>query len=115
MLHRIRLAMQDDMSGGTLNGQIEIDETFVGGKARNMHKDRKIKAMGAYRGGTEGGNKTIVLGMLERKGRVRTAVIGDRKKKTIEPHVVENIANGATINTDEFSKGWYESERPDAL
>src|SRR5580658_3165421 len=38
MLHRIRLAMQDDLTGGMLNGEIEVDETFIGGKARNMHK-----------------------------------------------------------------------------
>ena len=45
MLHRIRLAMQDDYTGGNLAGEIEIDETFIGGKARNMHKDRKIRVM----------------------------------------------------------------------
>ena len=38
MLHRIRLAMQDDKSGGKLGGEVEVDETFIGGKARNMHK-----------------------------------------------------------------------------
>src|SRR5258708_8955876 len=36
MLHRIRLAMQDDLSGGTLCGEVEVDETYIGGKARNM-------------------------------------------------------------------------------
>src|SRR6201985_1073215 len=44
MNHRIRLAMQDDFSGGMLGDEVEVDETFIGGKARNMHKDRKIKA-----------------------------------------------------------------------
>ena len=38
MLHRIRLAMQDDGRGGKLGGEVEVDETFIGGKARNMHK-----------------------------------------------------------------------------
>lgn len=41
MLHRIRKAMQDDLTGSSLKGQVEIDETFIGGKARNMHKTKK--------------------------------------------------------------------------
>src|SRR5579863_6924635 len=44
LLHRVRLAMQDELSGGNLGGEVEIDETFIGGKARNMHKDRKRRA-----------------------------------------------------------------------
>lgn len=45
MLSRIRLGMQDDLTGGMMDGEIEIDESFIGGKARNMHKDRKVRAM----------------------------------------------------------------------
>src|ERR1700730_4221023 len=44
LLHRIRLAMQDEMRGGKLAGDVEVDETYIGGKARNMHKDRKKRA-----------------------------------------------------------------------
>src|SRR3984893_16872550 len=44
MLHRIRLALQDDLTGGMLGGEVEVDETLIGGKARNMHKDRKRRA-----------------------------------------------------------------------
>jgi transposase-like protein len=112
MLHRVRLAMQDDLSGGKLGSdgrEVEIDETFIGGKVRNMHKRRKEKVQAA--GGRTEANKAIVLGMLERKGRVRTAVIGDRRKKSIAPHVLGNIEKGATIHTDEFSKGWYERDQ----
>lgn len=47
MLHRIRLAMQDDKKGGKLSGEIEIDETFIGGKARNMHKAKKLRSLKA--------------------------------------------------------------------
>ena len=49
MLHRIRLAMQDETFGSKLGGEVEADETFIGGKARNMHKDvhaRRITGMG---------------------------------------------------------------------
>src|SRR5437588_1458720 len=64
MLHRIRLAMQE--GGGTLCGEVEVDETFIGGKARNMHeRERKEKIHGT--GGTD---KAMVLGMVERGGRV---------------------------------------------
>ena len=68
--HRIRLALTMG-SLNKLSGQIEADETFIGGKARNMHKtvrSRKIK-------GTGGKDKTAVLGILERGGKVRTKVV----------------------------------------
>jgi transposase-like protein len=73
LLHRIRLAMQDDLSGGSLGGEVEIDETFIGGKARNMHKDRKARVQ---KDGRNTGGKAVVLGMLERKGKVRASVAG---------------------------------------
>jgi hypothetical protein len=60
MLQRIRLAMQDDLTGGMLGGEVEVDESFIGGKARNMHKERKLRMMNGAAGGP-GGNKTIVL------------------------------------------------------
>lgn len=41
MLHRVRLAMQDDHKGGKLSGEVEIDESYIGGEARNMHKSHK--------------------------------------------------------------------------
>src|SRR5882672_8006327 len=73
MLQRIRLAMQT----GTFEkvaGQVEVDETFIGGKARNMHKwirDQKIT-------GTGGKDKAMVVGVLERGGKVRATVTGSR-------------------------------------
>jgi transposase-like protein len=70
MLHRIRLAMQDDLTGGNLSGEVEVDETYIGGKARNMHKDRKVRVQ---KEGRNTGGKSVVLGMSERKGRVRAS------------------------------------------
>src|SRR5437016_12781137 len=66
MLHRIRLAMQASQSGGggKLSGEVEVDETFIGGKARFMHKDRKARAIK----GTGGMGKVAVMGLLERHG-----------------------------------------------
>jgi transposase-like protein len=111
MLQRGRLAMQDGLTGGNLAGEIEVDETFIGGKARNMHKDRKVRAMKGKRGGADGGNKTIVLGMLERASenkpkRVRATIISDRKKTSIAPEIAGNIEPGSRIMSDEFGHTW---------
>src|SRR5882672_9451987 len=70
VLHRIRLAMQNG-SLMKLGGEVEVDETFIGGKARNMHvatRKRRIT-------GTGGKDKTIVFGMVERGGQVKTQVV----------------------------------------
>lgn len=104
MLHRIRLAMQDDLTGGSLKGEVEIDETFIGGKARNMHKNRKRRTQIA--GGRNAGCKTIVMGMLERKGNVRATVIPDRTKDTMRPIVLGSVAPGSQVFTDEWAASW---------
>ncbi len=70
MLQRIRLAMQDDFVDGKLAGTVEVDETFIGGKARNMHPMKKKTAAQRRHFG-----KTIVLGLMERGGKVRTEVV----------------------------------------
>lgn len=100
MLHRIRKAMTDvnsDKLGG--NGPVEIDETFVGGKVKNMHKSRKVKGMNY----SAGNGKAIVLGMLERGGKVRAGVIPNRKKESMQPPIHGNIEAGSHIITDEHT------------
>ena len=103
MLHRIRLAMQDDDTGGTLGGEVEVDETFIGGKARNMHKSRKARTVK----GRALWGKTAVIGLLERHGRdghstIRTRVIGGRRRKHVETEVLLSVEPGATVYTDEL-------------
>jgi transposase-like protein len=100
MLQRARLAMQDDRSGGKLHGEVEIDETFIGGKARNMHKHRKARILEGKGGGKVG--KVGVHGMLERGGRVRTAVIGDTTQPTLRANIAANVEKGAHVYTDEL-------------
>lgn len=95
MDHRIRFAL----SQGTINklsGQIEADETFIGGKARNMHKDRRAAKIT----GTGGKDKTAVMGILERGGKVRTTVVNDRKKKTLQSEIREHVLAGSALFTD---------------
>jgi len=95
MLQRLRLAMQT----GTfmkLDGTVEVDETFIGGKARNMHKEQrqaKIHGRGPV-------GKSIVLGLLERHGKVSVAVVPDRERKTLQPRVRAVVAGGAELMTD---------------
>jgi hypothetical protein len=99
ILHRIRVAM-DEPDAGKLGGHgpIEIDETFVGGKMKNVHKSKRIGSLN-YQGGN---GKAIVMGMLERGGKVRAGVIVDRKIESMRPPVQNNIEAGSHIITDEF-------------
>ena len=81
MLHRVRLAMQKRslLKLGTDGKEVEVDETFIGGKARNMHVDKRKRRIT----GTGGKDKTAVMGILERGGDVRLAVVPNRRKKVI--------------------------------
>ena len=90
MLHRVRLAMQDG-NFNKLGGEVEVDETFIGGKARNMHAARRRAS--DVQGPTKG--KTIALGILERGGKIRTAVIPNRTKMVMQGHVRANVEVGS--------------------
>lgn len=95
MLHRLRLAHQGK-SGNKFSGQIEADETFIGGKARNMHANKRAVKIT----GTGGKDKTAVMGILERGGRVVTKVVPNRKKKALQAAVREHVLAGSAIFTD---------------
>lgn len=98
LLHRIRLAMQT----GTfqkLSGEVEADETFIGGKARNMHKSKREKIMKGR--GSIG--KVAVMGLLERHGgEVRTRVIHNTKRETLHQAVHNYVEKGSELFTDAF-------------
>lgn len=93
--HRIRF-MLNMGPGEKAKGHVEADETFVGGKARNMHKDVRARKIT----GTGGKDKTMVLGILERGGKVRTKVIDSRKKKALQGEVRQHVEAGSAIYTD---------------
>lgn len=96
MLQRIRLAMQDEKTGGKLSGHVEADESFIGAKARNMHKD--VKARRIHGTGPEG--KTIVTAVLERGGRVRAKVVETRRKHELQAMVREHVERNSALYTD---------------
>jgi transposase-like protein len=96
MMHRVRLAMQD--GDGMLSGEVEVDETFIGGKARNMHESKRRRVIT----GTGGKDKAMVLGMVERGGKVRANVVDRRTKKELQAHVRETVEAGAAIFSDEL-------------
>jgi transposase-like protein len=99
MLQRARLAMQGE-NGGKLSGEIEVDETYIGGKARNMHKDRKRRLLQGKGGGVSG--KTGVQGVLERGGQVRTEVLDVPKHGwDLKNNVRKHAETGSHIFTDE--------------
>jgi len=96
MMHRIRLALQDPNNGGKLSGEVEVDETLIGGKARNMHKNVKARRIT----GTGGKDKTPVLGIVERNGKIRTSVIPNRKKGTLQGEVRKHVEAGSSVYID---------------
>jgi len=95
MLHRLWLALQTG-SFMKATGEVEVNETFIGGKSRNMHKDVRSRKIT----GTGGKNKAAVLGILQRGGEVRTSVVHDRKKKTLDAIVKSNVRPGSAVYTD---------------
>jgi transposase-like protein len=97
MLHRIRLAMQDNQ-GGKLGGEVEVDETMIGGKSRNMHKNKRAEKIH----GTGGTDKEIVFGMVERDGRVRAIHVDNRRRHALQKAIRENVEAGSAIFSDEL-------------
>jgi len=102
MMHRIRLAMQNG-SIMKFGGECEADETFIGGKARNMHMDVKKRRIT----GSGPTDKTAVMGILQRgdKSRgthstVRTTVVTNRKKKTLQAEVKATVQAGSALYSD---------------
>jgi transposase-like protein len=93
--HRIRFMLSMG-PGNKLSGQVEADETYIGGKARNVHKSKKAAKVT----GTGGKDKTAVMGILERGGKVRTKVIGNTKKGTLQKEIREHVLAGSALFTD---------------
>jgi transposase-like protein len=96
MLHRIRKAMQHGSFWTKMEGEIEADESFIGGLARNMHKDKKAKITG-----TGGSGKAIVMGLLDRNTHeIRVKHVPNTQRSTLQAEVRAHVAEGSEVFTD---------------
>lgn len=96
MLHRIRKAMEQDSI--MMDGIVEADETFIGGKNKNRHKNKKFKNAQ----GRSFQDKVAVMGLLQREGKVKTVVIGNTQGENIRRVVFGNVQTGSTLISDEW-------------
>src|SRR5688572_2580858 len=104
MLSRLRLALQSE-SGGKMDGTVEADETYIGGKARNMHVAKKRRVM--MKRGRSIAGKVAVMALLERHAKeassqVRLHVLHSLKRHEVQGIVRANVAPGANLHTDAF-------------
>lgn len=100
LMHRIRMAMQRG-SWEKFDGEVEVDESYVGGKAKNnKHKNRKRPT------GTGVVGKAVVMGILRRnregeKSKVRAKVVINHRKKTLQPEIHAAVVPGSALFTDD--------------
>jgi len=101
MLQRIRLAMKEDHGSFKLGGpdtEIETDETFIGGRKKNMHADKKLRY--EQRGGAQG--KTAVMGLLDRDLRkVRAKIVPNVRRETLQAEIMKEVKYGSKVYTDD--------------
>lgn len=97
MLHRIR-EMLNDQDPSLMQGTVEVDETYVGGKNKNRHAHKKIDSTQ----GRSAKDKTPVVGMIERNGKVKTFVVQDTNADTLHNIVKSNIDANVTLITDAY-------------
>lgn len=96
MLQRIRNCFGIEIT--QLDNEVEVDETFIGGKNKNRHNDKKVENSQ----GRSVKDKAPVLGMVERDGKLIAKHVTDTKGETLTPEIIENIKTSAKIYTDEW-------------
>lgn len=103
LLHRIRKAMQTG-SFAKLSGEVEVDETYIGGKARNMHRGALAKRVAEHATPRTGRNQTTgkvaVMGLLARHGEIRTMVVPNTKRTALQGEVNKHVEEGSTVYSD---------------
>lgn len=106
MTHRIRLAMQTgsfEKYVDKFDGAVEVDETYIGGRARSMNaaRRRRWEAEGGASGPFKG--KTGVMGFKQRDGEIAVTVVNDREADGLQRQVRKHVKPSATVITDELS------------
>ena len=94
MDHRLWLAMRTESFNKPLGAEVEVDETFIGGKRGNMHANKRPAHSQGY------GGKAIVMGLLQRDGELRAAVIPSTRKHDLQSAIRANVATGSPLYTD---------------
>ena len=101
--------VQGENFGGKLGGEVEVDETFIGGKARNMHADKRAERITGT--GPEG--KAIVAAVLQRGGKIHAKVVSTRRKPELQALVREHVEVGSTVYSDALKsyEAWKRTSR----
>lgn len=94
MFNKIRSMLAQGDDAGPMSGQVEMDETYIGGRRRGSHAGRSTPA--------DAPHKTPVFGMAEREGRVRAVVVEDARRPTLTAAIGDRVSPDATIITDEW-------------
>lgn len=100
MLHKIRKFMESK-NKQMLSGEVEVDETFVGGKNKNRHKDKKV----AKCQGRSFKDKRPVFGMQQRNGDLTAIIVDNTKAETLKPLIARYIQERSAIFTDGWDYG----------
>ncbi|MGD0736165.1 MAG: IS1595 family transposase [Terracidiphilus sp.] len=98
MLHRLRTAAQEDSHSEPLFDEVECDETYIGGKAQNMHVAKRKQRI--VKGGVH--DKTPVMGILQRGGTVRAMVVANHRRPQLHAEIKKHVAPGSTLYTDDL-------------
>jgi transposase-like protein len=106
MLSRLRLAVQGD-GGGMLDGDVEIDETYIGGKARNMNAQKRAEVLNGKGRKNAWAGKVAVMGLLQRHGdkgksKVRTFAVDGIRRNAMHERVAKHVEDGSAIYTDQL-------------
>lgn len=96
MLQRIRNCFGIECN--QLDNEVEIDETYIGGKNKNRHAHKKVQGSQ----GRSSKDKTPVLGMIERGGKLLVKTVEDVKGTTLTPQIIKEVKDSATVYTDEW-------------
>lgn len=101
MLQRIRncFGIEDNNEDNQMDSEVEIDETFIGGKSQNMHKSKRAELKKTSIGLE---NKSAVLGILERNKQVKTVIVQDVTKNSLKPIILNTVNEKATVVTDNY-------------